>query len=180
MTPERETVDLPALTAGTEAAWKEVEASNLGDRMKRALRRVAGGEGVRESAEAEGYSDSRDLYRYAKRFNLIDARLAAIVSTHRNVAKLGVEEIERRLIEDPDQVKTPALAILTGISTDKAMAYEKLQTDDGASYLSALEKAAARFVEGGQVLELKVSIGPAQSGTTGPHETIDVTPREDQ
>jgi len=87
MTPEREPVDLPAVIEGAKGAWKEIEASNLGDRMKRALQRVAGGQGVRESAEAEHYSDSRDLYRYCKRFGLIDARTKAIIDTHRHVAR---------------------------------------------------------------------------------------------
>jgi len=170
------TEDLPAVIDGAQAAWKEVEQSNLGDRMKRALRHVVGGVAVREAAELEGYNDSRDLYRYCKRFGLIDTRTAAIVNTHRNIAKLAGTEMERRLIEEPDQIKTPALAVIGGISTDKVLAFEKVETDDGTAYLSALERMAERVAESGTTIELKVSIGPTTPGA----ETIDVTPKGDQ
>jgi len=178
---ERSSSELePAALEGAQAAWKAVERSNLGDRMKRALQRVAGGQGIRESAEAEGYNSHQDLHRYAKRFGLIDVRTAAIIGTHRNVAKLSGEELERRLIEDPDKIPTPALAVIGGISTDKVIASEKVEAYDGSSYLSALEKMAARVAESGVSLELTVTVGPATPAATGPHQTIDITPREAQ
>jgi hypothetical protein len=178
---EAPAADLPAIAKEVEEAWTQIEQSNLGDRMKRALRRVAGGLAIRESAEAEGYSGHADLYRYAKRFGLVDVRTKAIINTHRNVAKLAGEEMERRLSEDPDAIKTSALAIIGGISTDKVLVHEKTETDDGASYISALEKVAAEIVASGQALKIQVEIGPTLPGAdaTGSHETIDVTPTSD-
>jgi len=182
MTTDLEPVDLPAVIDRAQAAWREIEASALGDRMKRALRRVAGGQGVRESAELEGYSDSRDLYRYCKRFKLIDARTKAIVDTHRHVAKLAGLELEDRLLRDSKKISASQLAMIGGVSTDKVFASEKANIDDGSSYISALEKMAERFGEGGATLELKVTIGSTRPGadTIDAHEVIDVTPRENQ
>ena len=50
--------DLPAVAKEAEEAWTKIEQSNLGDRMKSALRRIACGESIRDSAEAEGYSST--------------------------------------------------------------------------------------------------------------------------
>jgi len=176
MTPEPEPVDLPAVIKGAGAALKAIERSNLGDRMKRALRRVAGGQAVRESAKAEGYSDSRDLYRYCKRFDLIDVRTKAIIDTHRHIAKLAGSELEERLLRDSSKISASQLAVMAGISTDKVLASEKTNVDDGAGYLSALEKMAEGFAASGKTLELRVSVGATRPAATGPHEVIDVTP----
>ena len=168
--------DLPAIAKEAEEAWKKIEQSNLGDRMKRALRRIACGEGIQDSAEAEGYSSHSDVYRYAKRFGIVDVRTSRLIDKHRHVARLSGEVLERRLTKEPEKISAAQLAVIQGISTDKVLAHEKNQTDDGASYLSALEKMAERFAEGGKTLELRVSLGPTAPGA----ETIDVTPRVDQ
>jgi hypothetical protein len=63
--------------------------------------------------------------------------------------------------------------VIGGVATDEVLAHEKSQTDDGISYLSALEKMAARFTEGGKSLELRVSIGLTTPGT----DAIDITPK---
>jgi hypothetical protein len=136
---ETPAADLPAVAKEAEEAWTQIEQSNLGDRMKGALRRIACGGSIRGSAEAEGYSSHADVYRYAKQFGIVDVRTRAIISTHRAVAKLAGEEMERRLAEDPDGIKTPALAVIGGISTDKVLASYKTKTDDGAYYLSEIE-----------------------------------------
>ena len=174
--PETPTTDLPAIAKEAEEAWTQIEKSNLGDRMKSALRRIACGETIRGSAEAEGYSSHADVYRYAKQYGILDVRTRKLIDTHRRVARLSGEELEQRLATEPEKISTHALAVIGGVATDKVLAHEKNQTDDGASYLSALEKAAALFVEGGKSLELRVSIGPASPAA----ETIDVTPRGDQ
>ena len=72
-----------------------------------------------------------------------------------------------------DEISTHALAVIGGIATDKVLAHEKQQTDDGSSYLSALEKMAERFAESGKTLELKVTLSPAAR-----EAAIDVTPAE--
>ncbi len=168
--------DLPAVAKEAEEAWTQIEQSNLGDRMKSALRRIACGESIRGSAEAEGYSSHADVYRYAKQFGIVDVRTRRLIDTHRHVARLSGEELEQRLATQPEEISTHALAVIGGVATDKVLAHEKSQTHDGASYLSALEKMAERFAESGTTLELRVSLGPTTPAATGSHEVIDVTP----
>jgi hypothetical protein len=132
--------NLPAVARGAEEAWAKIEQSNLGDRMKRALRRIAGGGSIRGSAEAEGYSSHADVYRYAKQFGIVDVRTQKLIDTHRKVARLSGEELEQRLATHPEEISTHALAVIGGVATDKVLAHEKSQTDDGASYLSASSK----------------------------------------
>ena len=176
--------DLPVVAKEAEEAWTQIEQSNLGVRMKSALRRIACGESIRGSAEAEGYSSHADVYRYAKQFGIVDVRTRKLIDTHRHVARLSGEELEQRLATQPDKISTHALAVIGGVATDKVLAHEKNQTDDGSSYLSALEKMAERFAESGKTLELQVTLSPAAVAAghvidaSGSHEVIDVTPTE--
>ncbi len=176
---ESPSTDLPAVAKEAEEAWTQIEQSNLGDRMKSALRRIACGGSIRGSAEAEGYSSHADVYRYAKQFGIVDVRTRKLIDTHRHVARLSGEELEQRLATQPDKISTHALAVIGGIATDKVLAHEKNQTDDGSSYLSALEKMAERFAESGAGLKLEVTISPAAVAAghvidaSGSHEVID-------
>jgi hypothetical protein len=63
--------------------------------------------------------------------------------------------------------------VIGGVATDKVLAHENSQTDNGIPYLSAFEKMAARFTESGKSLELRVSIGPTTPGA----DAIDETPK---
>ncbi len=170
---ESPSADLPAVAKEAEEAWSQIEQSNLGDRMKSALRRIACGESIRGSAEAEGYSSHADVYRYAKQFGIVDVRTRRLIDTHRHVARLSGEELEQRLATKPDEISTHALAVIGGVATDKVLAHEKNQTDDGSAYLSALEKMAERFAASGAGLELKVTVSPA---AVAAGHIIDVTP----
>ena len=171
--PDAQDANLPAIAKEAEEAWTQIEQSNLGDRMKSALRRIACGESIRGSAEAEGYSSHSDVYRYAKQFGIVDVRTRRLIDTHRHVARLSGEELEQRLATKPEEISTHALAVIGGVATDKVLAHEKSQTDDGTSYLSALERVAGKFMEGGQGIELKVAISPTTPGA----DAIDVTPK---
>ena len=179
--PDAPTADLPAIAKEAEEAWTKIERSSLGDRMKSALRRIACGESIRGSAEAEGYRSHGDVYRYAKRYGIVDVRTRRLIDTHRRVARLSGEELEQRLATKPEEISTHALAVIGGVATDKVLAHEKNQTDDGAGYLGALEKVAAQFAESGKTLELRVSVGQTEPGVDagGSREVIDVTPTSD-
>ena len=172
---ESPSTDIQAVAKEAEDAWSQIEQSNLGDRMKSALRRIACGGSIRGSAEAEGYSSHADVYRYAKQFGIVDVRTRRLIDTHRHVARLSGEELEQRLATKPDEISTHALAVIGGIATDKVLAHEKQQTDDGGAYLSALEKMAERFAASGAGLKLEVTISPA---AVAAGHIIDVTPAE--
>ncbi len=179
---ESPSADIQAVAKEAEEAWTQIEQSNLGDRMKSALRRIACGGSIRGSAEAEWYSSHADVYRYAKQFGIVDVRTRRLIDTHRHVARLSGEELEQRLATKPDEISTHALAVIGGVATDKVLAHEKNQTDDGSSYLSALEKMAERFAASGAGLKLEVTVSPAAVAAghiidaSGSHEVIDVTP----
>ncbi len=102
-------------------------------------------------------------------------RTRRLIDTHRHVARLSGEELELRLTTEPEKISASQMAVISGISTDKVLAHEKSQTDDGSSYLSALEKMAERFAESGKTLELKVTLSPAARDAD---DAIDVTPTE--
>ena len=51
-TQPRSALVLPDVATENAEAWRQVEASGLGDRMKRALQRVAAGEPFRAAAQA--------------------------------------------------------------------------------------------------------------------------------
>ena len=152
-----------AILPEAETGWEKAIASDLQPRMLRALKRVAQGSPIREAAEAEGYKSHSDLYRHSKRFGLIDARTKALIAGHRHNALIAGNELERRLITDPDSISTTAMGVIGGIATDKVLAFEKLSTDDGGTYLSALEKVAARVAASGAEMELTVTIKPSET-----------------
>lgn len=152
------------------AAMRAINESGLGDRMKRALARVAAGEPVQAAATAEDYASANALWRYAKRFSLVDLKTKGLIGVHREISRVAGELIVERLTTDPSSVSTPQLGVLQGISTDKCLASEKASIPDGASYLSALDKLGAIVMASGQGLELSLTVQPTGLGA------IDVTP----
>ncbi len=55
LAPESIGEPLPEIPEENAKGWELIQASQLGDRMKRALRRVATGESYRQASQAEGY-----------------------------------------------------------------------------------------------------------------------------
>ena len=94
---------LPEVPAEASEAWKQVEASGLQPRMKRALARVASGTPVREAA---GYSSHADLCRYARRFELVEPKTGQLIQRQRRVA--GLAEADQKH-QGPTQAHGAAL-----------------------------------------------------------------------
>ncbi len=151
---------LPEILPESEEAWIKLQEAGHGPRMMRALQRVAGGCSVREAVEAEGYKSSTDVYRHCKKWGLVDTKTRAIIDKHRDVAKLSGDEMERRLMDAPRDVTTRDLTVINGVATDKVLAYEKQNRDDGGGYVSALEAVVKRVAESGVSMELKVTVKP--------------------
>jgi len=121
--PETPETDLPAIAKEAEEAWKQIQQSKLGARMKSALRRIACGESIKGAADAEGYSSHSDGYRYAKQFGIVDVRTRKLIDTHRRVARLSGAELEQRLATETEKFTTHALAVIGGIANDKVLAH---------------------------------------------------------
>ncbi len=165
--------DIPPEAAEQNAqALTRIEASNVGDRMKRALRRVASGESFREAAQAEGYQTHSDVYRYARQYGLLNVKDELLIDGCRRVTGMGLAELERRLVEDPESFSVKELGVTTGILLDKIAKKERwgLEPKEGASALDVLERLADRVVRGELELELRVSRPDAAE------RAIDVTP----
>jgi hypothetical protein len=177
--------DLPAVAPENQKSWELIEASRLCDRMKRALRRVAAGWPSREAAEAEGYATHQDLWRYARRYDLVDIRTKRIMDGNRRIAHLANELVEHRLVETPDAISTRDLSIASGIAQDKLAKHERwgqeeVENDLGATigaFAAKLAHAGGRLQARltspeGATAELEIS-GPEQGHES---EVIDVTP----
>ncbi len=164
-------VDVPEECAD---AWARVEASGVQDRMKRALLRVAHGEAVRQAAEAEGYASHAETYRAAKRFGLIDSQKQQLVAGCRRVARLTNEELERRLVEAPEDVSTRDLVVANGVAIDKIAKAERWSQEhsEGGSFSEVLQQMWQEFKKSGMKLEMAVSPHPDEDSAA---ETIDVT-----
>lgn len=183
-TEASEQADPTARSREIETALAQVQESNLGDRMKRILGRVAAGENTRKACDAESSSSYSDAYKAARRFKLISLKTSKLIDGQRSVAGLATELLEERLLEQPDKFSGPQLAIVAGISVDKVLASDKAATDDGSVWLSAFEKTAARIISSGTGVKLEVTVSPAAVAAghvnADASDAIDVTPRGSQ
>lgn len=138
-----------------------IAALPCGDRMKRALARVVDGVPYREAASAEGYADHRDVYRWAKRADLLNRHTRELVAGQRRLIQLTTAELERRLLEAPDSVTTKDLAVLMGICADKVSRYENWgrQEDSNDSAADRWGQLMDRLAVRGAMLT--VSVEPA-------------------
>ncbi len=164
----------PEVAELNSKALTRIEASNVGDRMKRALRRVASGESFREAAQAEGYQTHSDVYRYARQYGLLNVRDELLIDGCRRVTGMSLAELERRLAEDPEGFSVKELGVTTGILLDKIAKKERwgLEPKGGAGALDVLERLADRVARGELELKLEVTRRDASE------EAVDVTPPE--
>jgi hypothetical protein len=167
--------DLPAVAPENQKSWEAIQASGLGDRMKRALQRVAGGWSTRDAAEAEGYATHQDVWRYCRRFDLVDIRTGRIMAGNGRIAYLANELVEQRMVEKPDDISTRDLSIASGIAQDKLAKYERWgQDQESEDFGEAVGRIAERIVKAGGRLsarlrtmqgEAEVSFAGAEQGT---------------
>ncbi len=162
---------LPEVAESNAKALARLEASNVGDRMRRALRHIASGMSYREASATEGYASWSDVWRYANRFGLIDLTTGRLIGGCRRVARLSNDELEERLVNDPGEVSTRDLIVANGVALDKLAKKERWGSElEGATSLDILERLAERVAKGELELELKVS-RPDEAD-----RAIDVTP----
>ena len=118
-----------------------VATLTCGDRMKKALALVAEGMPYRDAAKEAGYRDHREVYRWAKRAGLLAVHSEQLVAVYKRIASLSNAELERRLIEHPEDIATRDLVIVSGVAADKAAKYEnwgKPQEPDRSEFLGRM------------------------------------------
>lgn len=111
-----------------EAAWAEVERSNLGDRQRVALRLVAAGMRVTAAAEAVGLANHADVSRNLRRFGFEPPDRQTLGREFRRIAGLSMHEWQRRLEDNPEKVPMNQIQIGAGIATDKVAKAEGWET----------------------------------------------------
>ncbi len=174
--PESLPEPLPEIPEENAKGWELIQDSQLGDRMKRALRRVATGESYRQASQAEGYKDHKRVWVHAHKYGLIDLRTERLISQVRRTTHLSLALVEHRLTEDPDAVTTKDAVIVAGIGLDKLAKRERWgQEPEGENLGDKLLEIAAQIVKAPGALDLHVSISGAE-----PQDpvaaAIDVTP----
>ncbi len=145
-----------------QEGWARAEASDLEERMKTAVYLVACGSSYREAAKAVGYEDHASVYRATRRYGISSATSERIIERCRRVADLSLEELERRLTEDPSQFSAKELGVVGGIATDKLAKKERwgLSHDELAPGVSPLMKLCKLAAEGKLDLSIKVKTAP--------------------
>ena len=167
-----------AVPAELREAWERVEASGVEESLRRALYRVALGEPYRQAAKAEGFEDHKTLWRTANRHGLVNAKKEIILNGFRRVARLSSDELEQRLVDDPEDISNRDLIVGMGVAADKLAAAEGWSKSGAGDngYGSSLERMVTRAIEAGAVFELKVTGPQSDAPDLPPREEIDVTP----
>ena len=170
-------LELIPIPRDLQEAWERAARADHSEPMIRALYRVALGESFRQAAEAEGYGDHAGVWRVAKRHGLVDSKKERLLNGQRRVATLATDELERRLVENPDEVSSRDLTVAAGVAIDKISAAENWSNaDEDRSTNVGLAALAQKIVEQGGTLELRVSPAAERAADAPEMEEIDVTP----
>src|SRR5262245_50692578 len=157
----------------SEDSEKAIAVLACTERMRAALRLVAEGTPYREAAEQAGYRDHREVYRWAKKAGLVEVHTKQLVASCKRIVALSNAELERRLIEAPEEISSKDLAVISGISADKAARYEgwgKQGDRDEAGITSPFLDRLEAAVRAGKTVKLEVSPRPVDA------DAIDVKP----
>ena len=116
-------------------------------------------------------------WKAARRFGLAQIRTEQIIDQSRRISTVAGDVIERRLLDEGDDLPIKDVGIIRGIENDKLARYEGWGTDvrAGGSFTDTFDSALAKLVEGGGgSVSVRVEVDPAASDPLG--EAIDVTP----
>ena len=164
-----------ALPQDLREAWEAVIAGSHCERMTRALYRVALGESYREAAKAEEYADHKDVWNLAKRYGLVQAKKDQILNGTRRVALLSNDELERRLVEQTDDISTRDLIVAGGVAQDKLASAEGWGRSDASAATGSLDALVTKILDAGGSLKITVKT-PDPLIEAQAREEIDVTP----
>ena len=164
---------LPPIPAEHEAAWERVNKRGFRLRMRRALYLVALGLSPAAAARALGYLAKQDVWRNARETGLYRPGSEHLIGQSRRIAQMAGEELERRLVNDAEGIKSHDLVVQRGVENDKIARFERWgQREEVApeSFMSALSTIAERIDSG--ALELKIKVRKLE------RPIIDVNPSE--
>jgi hypothetical protein len=167
---ERASFETALLPDEVQDAWERCKAADLSPRVLRTLFRVGCGETFREAAANEGYVNHAHIWRVARQHGLYRPQRERILDGCRRVAHLANDEIERRLVEDTDNVSTRDAIVAGGVAIDKLSRAEHWdRTGPEQDYAGAMREMAEAMK--GQTVKLELTVEPRP-------EPVDVTPGE--
>lgn len=155
--------DIP-LPAGADEAWAEVERRARKDHIKLGLRLLLSGYTYREAADAAGVANGT-LWDRVREFGLrkLVAGEDRIVNSHRENAIKAAEALSQRLNE-PDNLTASELNFIGGTSTDKVLAFKKIEGDQ-TDREGAMERLARQVVQHGGRLHLTIESGDVRQAS---------------
>lgn len=156
-------IDLDRVPKVMEERWDELRKSSVDLAVQRAVyRALIFRESWKRAGQIEGVSH-QTAWHAARRFGLERSK-EDVTSGYRRIVTLVQDEIEHRLTENPEEIHTRDLALVSKSAGEQLQKAEEAETP--GSYMSVLDALAKRLREGGT---LKLEI-------TGAPQTIDVTP----
>jgi len=153
--------NLPPLPEHCRDAWIRLEQEMSDCKTRLGLRYLLAGWTYRDAAAAAGLLSDSPLSDAVTRHGLgnLVHRTDRVVENHRKVALLGSEELIRRA-EDGELKRESArdVAVVTGVSTDKVLEWEKKQSQpqEAISFLQSIAEGMGRAG-----MQLDVSLRPA-------------------
>ena len=156
-------IPIPQIPAETLAevsppVLEQIEAAeSRNPRMRAALIHMAAGRTYREAAAVVGYASHMDVYRRAKQLGLIEHHNTVLKERHCQIAILATGELEKRLVDEPEKFSAKELAVVAGISTDKVLAFEKLESERPEEQAQRWGEVLQKLAENGGV-QVKVTL----------------------
>jgi len=160
------------------AGWEKVcEDPDLTPQMRYALRLIAAGISYRLAATEAGYPTHNKLHWAARKHGIVSVKTERLVGKFRRLASLGVDELERRLVDEGEDFSTRDLSVAMGISADKVERFEARKHENEGGFIDRVTELLEKMKEAGMSMEVKLSPpenrNAIEEGTDTP--VIDVT-----
>ncbi len=152
--------NLPPLPEHCRDAWARLERDMSDCKTRCGLRYLLAGWTYRQAAAAAGLVSESPLSDAVVRHGLgsLVHRTDRVVENHRKIAVLATEDLIRRAESgDLENESARDVAVVSGVSTDKVLEWEKKQSQPQEA-LSFLQSVAGELAERG--LRLDVSLRP--------------------
>jgi uncharacterized protein YcaQ len=148
-----------------EITPEAIDALPCSERERAGLKLVIDGLTYRAAAQEAGLASHQDLHRLARRFGLAEPHTKAVVGSLRRLLALSAAELERRLVEAPEEITTKDLSVLTGILADKLFRSEGMAAPEDSTFFDRLAALAEQIR----------AVGGLRLEVTAPRPPIDVS-----
>ncbi len=159
-----------------QAAWARLCERMTDCPTRAALRYLLAGYTYREAARAGGLKSHGSIVDAVRQHGLstIIHRTDRLVNNHRRVALIGTEELIRRGEADGFENESARdVAVLTGISSDKVLAFEKQHEESGNQGAEFFRGLLDRLEKSGTKLSITVEPQPDRLNDEPDPQTVE-------